>query len=533
MAIKDGRILAVVSDGKDKQAAENLQSLAGSRTRKINAAGRLILPGFQDCHIHLEEGAVELSQCRLNSAKQPADVLTSLRRYSLNHPGNTGKGNKWIIAAGLPLPTVLAAEKAGIKVDHNFLDQAVADRPLIIYSEDAHTCWLNSKAIKAAKITAASQAPCHGLLELDSKGAPSGRLQEGAMSLAAKAVPSPPLKERLQALQKAVALANSFGITAIQDAHATDEVLSTYKALATKKQLNLKICAALHTGTLKNKAHYARLERQRRQYSYGRLRVIAAKIFADGVVETGTAALLSRYINEPKALGNLNYSQEELAAMIGELDRRHFQIHVHAIGDRAVKLTLNSLEQAMLKNTAWPRRHHIAHLELVDATDLERFSALGVTANCQCLWAFQDPYIKELTIPRLEEDRTSRVYPFASLAAAGARLCAGSDWTVSSMNPLEAMQVAVTRQPADGSDETPLNQQEALSLEQIVRAYTTGGAWINYQEESTGSLEAGKAADFIMLDKNIFNLPPKEISQARVLCTVLDGREVFGSLEPQ
>lgn len=513
MALKDGKIVAV--------GQGDLSHLAGRHTAYWNAGSRLIMPGFHDCHIHLEEGAVEQTQCRLNAAHSKQDALNLLRTYA----EKTRQQKNWIIAVGLPLPAL----SGGLPLDHNFLDQAVSDKPLVVFSEDAHSCWLNTRAMQIAKLTAQSTAPCKGIIELDQEGLPTGCLREGAMALAGNAMPIVPLNERTRDLKEAVKLANSLGITSIQDAHATDEVLSTYAALAKKGELNVRVTAALHTGTLKTRAQLQRLERQRRQYSCGRLRVIAAKIFADGVIETRTAALLEPYADEPKSSGNLNYSEDELDAMVAELDKRGFQIHVHAIGDRAVRAALNSIEKAIQANRPWSRRHQLAHLELIHPDDLPRFAKLDVTANCQCLWAFQDPYINELTAPRLGE-RLKRVYPFGSLVAACARLAAGSDWTVSSMNPLEAMQVAVTRRsPVDGKGE-PLNPDEAISLEQIVRAYTTGGAWVNAEESSTGSLECGKAADFIVLDQDIFKIAPEKIGQTKVICTLLDGKPVFGAL---
>lgn len=518
MAVKDGRIIAI---GDAVPTFIKVQ-------QTVDAKGRLIMPGFHDCHIHLAEGAVELKQCRLNEAKSIDDVKRLLTTYLETQKDKPGQDENtdWLIAVGLPLPAVAGFER---NFDHNFLDQ-VSQRPIIIYSEDAHSCWLNTSGIRLAGLKATSLAPCNGIIEKDEQGEPSGCLREGAMALAADHVPPTPLRQRVKALEEAVELANSLGITSIQDAHATDEVLDTYRVLARQGRLNLKVCAALHTGTLLSKAHYARLEKQRRHYTTGRLRACAAKIFADGVIETRTAALLEPYSDHP-SWGNLNYSCEELDSMVRELDRRHFQIHIHAIGDRAVRNSLDALEKAVALNSPWPRRHLMAHLELVDGADMPRFYSSGVTPVCQFLWAFQDKYIKELTVPKLGE-RTWQVYPFKSLLDSGCHMAAGSDWTVSSMNPLEAMQVAVTRQSPTGEEkEAPLNEKQCIPLEAACKAYTTGGAWANDQDQ-TGSLECGKCADFIMLDRDIFNLPSREIGKTKVLATVIDGQVVYGSLNP-
>ncbi len=527
IAIKGGKILKVGSDAEVK-------NLTGAQTKVQDGEGRLILPGLHDCHVHLAEGGAELLQCRLNSATNQGEVLELLKKWAaVKHPGDDKY--KWILAAGLPLPAVAAAP-----LTCQILDSVSSTRPLLVYAEDGHSAWLNSKAMQMAGITAASTAPCGGIVELDLNGQPTGCLREGALALVQKVLPVLSLKERSNALANAIALANSFGITSAQDAHANEEVLTAYYDLAKRKKLNLKVVAALHTGVMTPKA-YDRLEKQAKKYSqYPRLQAHSAKIFADGVVESHTAALLTPYLDQPEKRGDLNYSPEELKAIVKELDRRGFQIHIHAIGDRAVQTALDAFEA---KNTTNDLRHQIAHLQLVHPDDYGRFKALNITANCQAAWAFQDKYIKDLTAPLLGDERMSRVYPFGSLKNAGARLAAGSDWTVSTLNPLDAMQVAVTRQSYELAikdaknfeklkfeklkQEAPLNAEQKIALQDIVGAYTTGGAYVNHSEGQTGSLEAGKTADLVMLDKNIFELPVTEIAGAKVVWTMVDGDVVY------
>ncbi len=520
IAIKGGKILKVGSDAEVK-------NLTGAQTKVQDGEGRLILPGLHDCHVHLAEGGAELLQCRLNSATNQSEVLELLKKWAaVKHPGD----DKWILGAGLPLPAVAAAP-----LTCQILDSVSSTRPLLVYAEDGHSAWLNSKAMQMAGITAASTAPCGGIVELDSNGQPTGCLREGALALVQKVLPVLSLKERSNALANAIALANSFGITSAQDAHANEEVLTAYYDLAKRKRLNLKVVAALHTGVMSPKS-YDRLEKQAKKYSkYPRLQAHSAKIFADGVVESHTAALLTPYLDQPGKSGELNYSPEELKAIVKELDRRGFQIHIHAIGDRAVRAALDAFEA---KNTTNDLRHQIAHLQLVHPDDYGRFKALNITANCQAAWAFQDKYIKELTAPLLGAERMARVYPFNSLKNGGARLAAGSDWTVSTLNPLDAIQVAVTRQSYELANKgaknfealkqvPPLNADQKIELQDIVRAYTTGGAYVNHSEGQTGSLETGKSADLVMFDKNIFELPASEIAGAKVVWTMIDGDVVY------
>ncbi|MBA4075136.1 MAG: amidohydrolase [Cyanobacteria bacterium PR.023] len=514
LAIRNGQIAQVGSN-------EEALKLAGPATQIFDAKAKLIMPGFHDSHVHLAEGGAELLQCRLNSAKNRDDVLALLQKWNGENPSG-----KWILAAGLPLPAI-----AKEPLDCHILDQVSAERPILVYAEDGHSAWLNSKALQLAKVTGETKTTCGGIIELDSKGAPSGCLREGALALAQKVLPVLSLKDRSAALAKAIDLANSFGITSAQEAHASNEVITAYYDLAKHNRLNLKVVAALHTGTMTPTA-YKQIEAAAEKYSkYSRLSAHSAKIFADGVIESHTAALLEPYSDQAKTNNkkqSLNFSPDELKAMVKELAKRGFQIHIHAIGDGAVRAALDALEAAP---EGGDLRHQIAHLQLVAPADLQRFAALNVTANCQAAWAYQDPYIKDLTAPLLGIERMARVYPFNSLKQAGARLAAGSDWTVSTLNPLEAMQTAVTRkapkQNSVGTTEAPLNATEALELGDIAKAYTTGGAYVNHSEKQTGSLEVGKCADLVILDKNIFELPKSEIASAKVLLTLIDGKTVY------
>jgi hypothetical protein len=530
IAIGKGRVVQIGSD-------EETLKLAGPKTKIFDADSKLIMPGFHDCHVHLAEGGAELLQCRLNAAKSRADVLTLLQKWrDEKHPEKHPEkhSSKWLLAAGLPLPAVMKEP-----LDCHILDQVSASQPILVYAEDGHSAWLNSKAMQIAKITSGSKTTCGGIVELDAKGQPTGCLREGALALAQKVLPVLSLKERSAALAKAIVLANSFGITSAQEAHANPEVITAYYDLAKRKQLNIKVVAALHTGTMTPLA-YEQIEAAAKKYSkYNRLSAHSAKIFADGVIESHTAALLEPYSDRLAAKQErpqtnqqthqaLNFAPAELTTMVKELASRGFQIHIHAIGDGAVKAALDAFEALPKQGDL---RHQIAHLQLVAPEDLKRFAALNVTANCQAAWAYQDTYIKDLTAPLLGTERMARVYPFNSLKQAGARLAAGSDWTVSTLNPLEAMQTAVTRQaPKQGSDgtlEPPLNAKEALDLNDIAKAYTTGGAYVNHSEQQTGSLEIGKSADLVMLDKNIFDLPPSDIASAKVLLTLIDGKAVY------
>ncbi|MBU6451693.1 MAG: amidohydrolase [Cyanobacteria bacterium REEB67] len=539
MAIAGGKIIFI---GKQQDA----QFFKGPHTRLENCHGRLVLPGFHDCHVHLCESGLERRGCQLSGAKSKAEALAKLkvflqkkRNAGLNK-AKVGPGSsvapEWILACGLPLPAV-----QNNPLTSTDIDSIEAERPVVIYSEDAHSLWLNTKAMQLAKIDASTKTPETGVIERDKDGKPTGALREQAMELLEGVLPVPPLAERTSALKQVVLLANSLGITSIQDAHTREEFLEAYRDLDDKKGLNIKVVAALHIGKNFGDMDFEHLTDLRKKYSRGNLQATSAKIFADGVVETHTAALLKPYLlPSPKAgdgkvdtgegqCGTLNYEPQELQRIVKALDQRGFQIHIHAIGDRAVRTALDALAAARQIDRAGcdQHRHQIAHLELIARPDQSRFAELGVIANFQPYWAFNDPYMLELTAPVLGPDRMEVIYPISSIVQSGAHVAAGSDWSVSTLNPLRAMQVAITRQEPGRARAVPLLPGERVSLATILAAYTTGGAYANHSETHTGSLEVAKDADFIVLDRDIFKLAPTKLSQARVLKTYVDGRLVF------
>jgi len=322
-------------------------------------------------------------------------------------------------------------------------------------------------------------------------------------------------------------MANRFGIASIIEARADGDILEAYAALDRAGELSVRVLASLQVDTGRGVSEARRLAPLRRRYAGTRLKATTAKIFADGVIEPHTAALLEPYVDLPGDRGTPLLEPEAFDALARALDQAGFQIHVHAIGDRAVRMSLDAFEAAGRANGFRDMRHHIAHLELIDPADIPRFRRLGAAANFQALWAYPDTYITDLTLPILGPARSRWLYPIGSVAATGAVIAGGSDWSVSSMNPLEAIQVAVTRRdPAAGPGEAWI-PEEKVDLATMLRAYTVNGAWLCHEEKVRGALETGKAADLIVLDRDLFAIPASEIGRARVLLTLLDGREVF------
>ncbi len=519
MVIRQGKIVAI---GTSEQLKNS------KATRVYDAGQRLILPGLHDSHVHLAEGAVEFLQLNLKNSKDKKEILLHLASYNNAHPRTD-----CIVGNGLPLPALIGDSLT--RVD---LDRACSTKPVVLHSEDGHTVWLNSKAIALIKPETLaklnSQASSKEMSERFADGSLSGVFREQALIVADDVTMGPAPAERAAALKDAVKMANSFGITSIQDAHATADVVESYQRLARAKALNVRVTLALHTDNSdplsQVKALIALREKINQSSSPHILKATGAKIFVDGVLETGTAALLAPYLkpqNKERPEGQANLTPEALNALVAQLVAADFNIHLHAIGDRAVRMALDSLTPVLQKSKSNNLRHQIAHLEMIDKADVARFKELDVTANWQSFWAFRDPYIEQLTIPQLGAERSRRLYPMQEVASSGARMAAGSDWTVSTLNPLDAMQVAVTRQSITTKDKPALAIEQALTLEQILKAYTTGGAWVNCSNSYTGSLSPGKLADFVVFDRDFVKGQSEDIHNALVVRTYLAGKPVY------
>ena len=511
VAIAQGRIIYA---GTDAEAAR----LAGPSTRIIDLGGRMVLPGFHDSHTHLMEGGVDMGLCNLKDVATPQAVLAEIRKYAAAHPSDP-----WVTGAGWDLPVF----PQGIPRKEQ-LDQVVIDRPAYMESADGHSGWANSRALALAGITKDTPDPPLGHIERDpATNEPTGTLRETAKELVTGRLPPATAAGNTAGLKRAVEFANSFGITSVQEADASDEILNAYWALETQGQLTLRAVAALRTDPRKSDDQVAGLIERRARFHGKRLRATAVKIFADGVIETGTAALLDPYLNRSGSRGLLNFEPDRLAGLVTRLDIEGFQVHIHAIGDRAIRVSLDAFEAAQKANGRRDARHHIAHLELIEPEDIPRFRDLGVLANFQPLWAYADPYMNDLTLVPLGPQRSRWLYPISSVLKTGAVLVAGSDWPVTSLNPLEAIQVAVTRRGPTEPEGPAWIPEEKIDLSAALAAYTINGAYLNHEDKETGSIESGKAADLIVLDRDLFKIPPEKIHEAKVVLTLLDGKEVF------
>lgn len=513
VAIREGRIVFVGT-------VEGAQRFAGRGTRILDLPGKMVLPGFIDSHAHPLSGGLELDECNLYDAKTPAEVEGIIRAYAQAHPQL-----EWIRGNGWQLPVFPRANPT-----REQLDRAVPDRPAFFWAADGHSGWANSKALALAGITRDTRDPANGRIERDPRtGEPTGTLREAAVGLVTARMPAYTREARIGAVRRALAEANRFGITAITDADAGEEHVLAYSAVEEDGGLTARVTLALHVDDQAPIApQVAALTALRQQHERGgRLLLGQAKLYADGVLESRTAALLAPYLDRPGDAGPLVYPPEELAARVAALDLAGFQIHIHAIGDRAIRVSLDALRHAAEANPPRERRPILAHVELFDPADLPRFRREGVIASAQPLWAQADEYITELTEPALGPARSRWLYPLGTLLASGAIVAGGSDWSVSSLNPLEGIQVALTRRAPEAPPGPAWLPQEQARLPEMLAAYTIGSAYAARLERETGSLEVGKLADVIVLDRNLFEIAPTEIHRARVLLTLLGGRTVY------
>jgi predicted amidohydrolase YtcJ len=512
VAVRAGRVAAA---GPERDLAE----LRGPSTRVLRLDGGLVLPGFQDAHVHTAAGGLELAQCDLHEV-EPAAYAATVARYAADHPGDP-----WVLGGGWVM------DAFGTGGPHrSALDAVVADRPVLLESTDGHSAWVNGLALELAGITRATPDPPRGRIERDASGEPTGALHEAAKALVGDLAPEPGQAEWEAAIERGQAHLHRLGITAWQDAAVEPDMLAAYRSLAERGRLTGRAVAALRWEVEAGGAQLADLVERRRTGTVGRLRASAVKIFSDGVFENRTAAMLEPYLDaDGRPTGNLGIAMlaaDELARVVTALDAEAFDVHVHAIGDRAVRDTLDAFQAAAAANGRRDARHQIAHLQFVHPDDRPRFRRLGVVANAQPFWSCLDGYMRELTLPFLEPERAGWQYPWASLRRAGAVLAFGSDWTVSTANPLREIEVAVRRVDPGDPDGEPFLPDERVDLPAAIDAFTSGSAYALRLEAETGSVTPGKLADLAVLDRDPFDPAAGPIAGARVLATLVEGEPV-------
>ncbi|HEY7130680.1 MAG TPA: amidohydrolase, partial [Candidatus Limnocylindrales bacterium] len=411
------------------------------------------------------------------------------------------------------------------------LDTAVPDRPAFLPNRDGHSSWVNTKALEIAGLTRDTPDPVGGRIERDPDGSPTGSLHETAAELVEAILPETTDETRLEGLRVAQAYLHSLGITAWQDAIVTAEEERAYRRASDEGWLTARVEAALWWDRGHGVEQVDDLIERSRVGSFGRVRSNSVKLMTDGVLETFTGAMLEPYLDgdgRPTDRRGISFIDPALLAeAVTRLDRAGLQPHFHAIGDRAVRDSLDAVAAARAANGPSDTRPHVAHIQVIHPDDIPRFAALDVAANAQPLWACLEDQMEILTIPFLGPERASWQYPFASLLRAGARLAMGSDWSVSTPNPLLEMEVAVERVWPESRGEPAFLPNERITLEQAVHGFTMGTAWVNHLDESTGSIVEGKLADLAVIDRDLFAAGAGPIGDARVLLTTVGGQIVF------
>ena len=520
--VRGGRIAAVGSPPAAHSAPV-------PETTVVDLQGGTLLPGFIDAHVHPVFAGDQLRRCDLSAGRTLADYLEIVAGYAREHPGED-----WITGGGWSME----AFPAGIPTAA-MLDSLVPDRPVFLPNRDGHGAWVNTRALMLAGIDARTADPADGRIERDERGNPVGMLQEGATGLVSRLIPAATEDDRDRALLAGQAHLLSHGITGWQDAivgHAESagDPLAAYLRAAGDGRLVATVVGALWWDRGRGLEQLPELLERRSMARQGRFRPTSVKMMLDGVAENHTAAMLEPYLDGhgcATAGSGLDFiDPAELPQFVTALDREGFQVHFHALGDRAVRNALDAVAAARHENGGGGPRHHLAHLQVVHPDDIPRFAQLSATANIQPLWAAHEPQMDELTIPFLGERRTGWQYPFRSLQAAGAELCAGSDWPVSSPNPLWGAHVAVNRTVPPGAgaqDRDPFLPQQRLDLVTILAAYTSGSARINGLDSVAGAVREGLDADFAIVDTDLRHIASREIGQAAVRQTWIRGELVY------
>ncbi|HEX7160764.1 MAG TPA: amidohydrolase [Trebonia sp.] len=528
-AVSGGVIVALCGN-------DEIRDFIGPYTRVVDLRGRLAIPAFGDAHVHPVQGGLESLRCDLTGMKSRQEYLAAIAAYSERLPGGA-----WVLGGGWSMPAFPGGTPTAAD-----LDAVTGGRPAFLPNRDHHSAWVNSAALAIADVTKSTPDPADGRIERDGQGNPAGALHDGAMRIVGDYVPAPSQKELTEALLAAQRHLHSLGITSIQDACVGDageigipDTFATYRSAAADRLLTCRITGALWWDRFRGLHQLDTLQARREEADGGGyFRATSVKLMLDGVCETFTAAMGSPYLDghghETGNAGSLFIEPDELTEAAGKLTDLGFQMHFHAIGDRAVKAALDALA-ALPEAQRISGRHHIAHLQFINPADLERFAKLGVTGNFQPLWACKDDQNDKLTLPFVGLERANWQYRIGSLLRVGTRVAFGSDWPVSSADPLQELHVAVNRMLSarlgkPGTDETtmPLLPAEAIGVDAAVDAFTGGVAFVNHEEDAAGTLEPGKVADFAVLDQDLYAIPASAIGDTAVALTIASGQVVHG-----
>ena len=493
---------------------------AGEHVERVDLDGGFLMPAFGDGHAHPLFGGLEAEGPDVRSCTSIAAIVDEVRRYAEAHPDVA-----WIQGASYD-----GSLADGGLFDARWLDEAVPDRPVVLRAWDYHTVWCNSRALELAGIHADTPEPVLGEIPRRDDGSPLGTLREwGAVELVTDVAPPRPVEDRLRALERAAEYYLARGVTWVQDAWVEPAELDIYLEAAARDRLRIRFNLALYADPRRFATQLPAFVESRRRVADAASPLLTAntvKFFADGVVENETGALLEPYCSSLHKHGMSVWGAEDLAEAVRAVDAAGFQVHIHAIGDAAVRQALDAIEHAVEANGPRDRRPVIAHAQLVDDADLDRFARLGIIPNMQPLWAQLDALMTVLTVPRLGAERADRQYRMRSIEASGARLAFGSDWPVSSGDPREGIAVAASRRTPAGDPVGGWTPQEILPVALALDAYSAAvahQAFADATDAPWGRIEPGAAADLVHLAADPRELDPADLPDLPVRATWLAG----------
>ncbi len=489
----------------------------------VDLGGAFLAPAFMDGHAHPLFGGREAQGPQVNGLQTVAEMIAEVKRFADANPKAT-----WIIGGAYE-----AAAVSGGDFLATWLDEAVSDRPVVLQAVDHHTIWVNSKALEIAGITAETLDPDGGTIARNSDGSARGTLREpSAMDLIMKCAPERTLEDDVAAIAWSSDRYLESGVTASVDAWVREGMAEAY--MAADKSGVLKIDMDLYLlaqpdSWRANVEYFRQIREQVRALGpQSKLACKTIKIIGDGALSAGTAALLSPYLDDPSSKGLLIWSDDEILDAAVLFDAQGFQLHMHAIGDAAVRQALDTIEKMAAVNPKWDRRPVITHAQLIDLADLPRFASLGVIANFQPLWTYLDPMNKELISPRIGDERNNRQYQLRSMVKSGARISYGSDWPVTSYLPLLALAVPTHRQSPDKWPAEGWSAHESISVEESLSFYTAGVAYQGFNEKRFGEIAVGMQADLMILEQNPLVVAPHDVASIKIRAVYKSGVAVIG-----
>lgn len=516
-AVRDGIIVAV--GGND-----DMEALIGDETEVVDLDGRMAMPGIHDAHVHPLEGAYEQVYCNIWDARSAEAILQGLRNCEQNPE------DEWFTAVGLDLGSFGLSGP-----DKSMLDGIADGKYIFVDGSDGHAALVNDKVLDLVNIGKDTPDPIDGVIERrDGSREPNGTLRESARDQADRVRPARSLETSLWAMRRTMRRMNSLGITSVYDVWVGEHEMQVYKSLDDAGELSVRVLGAIvdegvfekHSGD-----DFERVLRGRAKYESKNISFNSVKFMVDGVFEGETGAVIEPY-DTTNDLGVLNREPGDLAQRVARYYDMGMQLHFHTMGDAATRVSLDAIEYARERGSEehLSLRHTLSHLGLIEPSDIARFAALNTGANFTMVWGFSSEWTANLEIPALGHDRVARMYPIRSVRNAGGIVLGGSDWNYGDLDPLLSIETGVTRDNPFGPSspgEYEVFTAETVDLATMIDAYTINGAWQLQAENISGSIETGKRADIVVYDRNLFDLPAAEISEALVELTIFDGRVVY------